>query len=225
VALAALGLVTIVLWQLIALTISGLNQVFGTAATTTSVPRLQLRHIYVVSVGDTVNGIAARFGISERELANANHIRQPNLIVLGQKLIIPTPDHPRLTRHIIRVIAKQYGLDPAFALGVADEESGFNENVISPTGAIGVMQIEPATGRQLAKDIGRPINLGLERDNISCGVYWLHYLVRYYGGSERSAAAAYNEGQGNLSAHGYLAGVKQYVDNVMALRNRYAGRA
>ena len=142
---------------------------------------------------------------------------------MGQTLIIPSPYHPAKTRHLVAALARQYHLDPAFALAIADQESGFNENAISPTGAIGVMQVEPGTGKQLATDLGRSIDLGVERDNITVGVYWLAYLVRYYAGNERSAAAAYYEGQGNLAAHGYLAGTGQYVADVMALRQRYLG--
>src|SRR5581483_11858356 len=135
---------------------------------------------------------------------------------------IPTPFHPVLTRQLIRTTARRYHLDPNFAVGLADQESGFDENQVSPTGAIGVMQIEPATGSDLARELGRPIDLGVERDNILCGVYYLKTLVTDYHGNERSAAAAYYEGQGNLAAHGYLAGTKQYVDDVMALRQRWS---
>jgi LysM repeat protein len=225
VALAALGLIVAIVWQLIASAASGFEQLFGIAGSTAAVPMLQLHQTYTVSVGDTLSQIAARFGVSERKLMRANHIKNANLIVLGERLIIPARYHPAKTRRLIRRIARRYHLDPAFALGIADEESGFDENALSPTGAIGVMQIEPATGAQLARDLGRPINLGREKDNIDCGIYWLAYLVRYYGGNERSAAAAYYEGQGNLSAHGYLPGTRQYVNNVMALRSRYQGES
>lgn len=222
ISLGALGAAMLVVYFIVSAAVSGLDRLFGDAASTTKVAMLTLHQTYTVSAGDTLDGIAARFGISRQQLALANHLRNPNLIRLGQKLIIPTPRHPTLTRQIIRTTAHRYGLDANFAIGLADQESGFNENVVSPTGAIGVMQIEPATGSDLARELGRPIDLGVEQDNILCGVYYLKTLVTYYHGDERSAAAAYYEGQANLAAHGYLAGTQQYVDDVMALRRRWS---
>lgn len=222
-AIISLALVGVVVWQLTALAVTGISQMFDAAAPITKVTGIELHQTYTVRVGDTLIGIAHRFGISELALIRANHLRNPNNITVGERLIIPNSFHPTRTRHLIWHIADKYHLDPAFATGLADEESGFNENAVSPTGAVGVMQIEPQTGVFLAQKLGRSINLGVEKDNITAGVYWLSYLVRYYGGNERSAAAAYFEGQGNLARHGYVGGAGQYVGNVMALRQRYLG--
>jgi soluble lytic murein transglycosylase-like protein len=222
-AIISLGLVGVVVWQLTALAVTGISQMFDAAAPITKVTGIELHQTYTVSVGDTLIGIAHRFGISESALSRANHLRNPNNITVGERLIIPNSFHPARTRRLIRWIAAKYHLDPAFAVGLADEESGWDENAVSATGAIGVMQIEPQTGVFLAQRLGRNINLGVEKDNVTAGVYWLSYLVRYYGGNERSAAAAYYEGQGNLARHGYVGGAGQYVANVMALRQRYFG--
>lgn len=223
VAMAALVVALVISWHIVTGVATGVGRLFGIASNVTnSQPTVQLRRIYVVSTGDTVAAIAARFGVSPSDLLAANHLRNPNIIFVGQRLMIPTPYHPALTRRLITSTAQHFHLDPAFAMGLADQESGFNENVISNTGAVGVMQVEPGTADLVAKDMGRSFDLGLEADNITVGVYWLAYLSRYYGGNERSAAAAYYEGMGNLANHGYLAGTQQYVDNVMALRARYA---
>ncbi|MGQ9907891.1 MAG: LysM peptidoglycan-binding domain-containing protein [Candidatus Flexifilum sp.] len=48
--------------------------------------------IYIVRPGDTLSGIAARFGVTVRSLIQANGILNPNLIFYGQRLIIPTGD-------------------------------------------------------------------------------------------------------------------------------------
>lgn len=45
--------------------------------------------VYVVRAGDTLNRIAARFGVSAAALANANGITNPNRIFVGQRLVIP----------------------------------------------------------------------------------------------------------------------------------------
>ncbi|MBN1934793.1 MAG: LysM peptidoglycan-binding domain-containing protein [Anaerolineae bacterium] len=57
-----------------------------TAPATTPTPS-----VYVVQAGDTLSTIAARFEVSTEELQRANNIADPNLIHVGQKLIIPGP--------------------------------------------------------------------------------------------------------------------------------------
>ena len=69
------------------------------ASSTLFVPRASaaVRHaapleatvIYVVRAGDTLNSIAARFGVSPGTLARANGISNPNLIYIGQRLVVP----------------------------------------------------------------------------------------------------------------------------------------
>jgi len=223
--LVGLALVSVVIWQVVSAVGSGIDGLFGGAKVVTTRPLIRLRQTYRVAAGDTVSGIAARYGISVQALIGANRLKHPNAIVVGQTLVIPTARHPAVTRRLIRSAAARYHVDPAFALGLADEESGFNENAVSDTGAIGVMQIEPETGQFLAQELNRTINLGVERDNISAGVYWLSRLLADYHGSERSAAAAYYEGQGNLARHGYLPGTGLYVADVMALREKYLTHA
>ncbi len=50
--------------------------------------------IYVVRPGDTLSAIATRFGVPVEELARANGIEDPNVIKVGQKLVIPGPTPP-----------------------------------------------------------------------------------------------------------------------------------
>ena len=46
---------------------------------------------YVVREGDTLSGIAARFGVSEEAIREANPLSDPNRLLVGQELIIPAP--------------------------------------------------------------------------------------------------------------------------------------
>lgn len=221
-ALLAMGLALFLAWRLVTGAFDGFKQALGLAGRTSASPTVSLRRTYVVSRGDSVSSIAARFGIPPSTLLEANHLRYPNLIFPGERLVVPAPYHPWLTKRTLAETAKQFGVDPAFAMAIGDQESGFNENAISPTGAIGVMQIEPGTATIIAGDMGRSLDLGVETDNIIAGTYWLRYLVRYYGGDEGAAAAAYYEGQSNLAHHGYLNGTSQYVADVMALRRTFS---
>lgn len=209
-------------WQVLVGLSSGFRQLVGVASSAGSSPKVQLQRTYVVAPGDSLGSIAGRFGVSTRLLAQANHLAHPDVIVAGQTLIIPSAYHPGLTRQLVERTATSFHLDPTFAEAIAYQESGFNQNVVSPTGAIGVMQVEPGTARLVASQLRRSFDLGVESDNVTVGVYWLAYLVRYYGGDETKAAAAYYEGQGNLASRGYLTGTQQYVDSVMALRRQFS---
>jgi soluble lytic murein transglycosylase-like protein len=212
-------------WRIVTGVVAGVSQLFGVAgnaATSQAPPGIQLQQVYVVSSGDTLNAIASRFGIPERQIIKRNHISNPNKIYTGERLIVPAPYNPKGTRQMIVAAAQRFKINPYFALGLAYQESGFNENVVSSTNAIGVMQVEPDTAKLVATDLGRSFNLGIASDNITVGVYWLAYMVHTYHGHERMAAAAYYEGMGNLAQHGYLVGTQQYVDNVMALKRAFA---
>jgi soluble lytic murein transglycosylase-like protein len=126
-------------------------------------------------------------------------------------------------RSMIASYASLYGVDPSLALAVAWQESGFNQNMVSATGAVGVMQVEPYTADVIARELGRPINLYSVQDNIQAGVFWLSRLVSYYGGDGGSAAAAYYQGIKSIERHGYFLDTQQYVADVQALRTRFTG--
>jgi hypothetical protein len=89
--------------------------------------------------------------------------------------------------------AAQYGVDSSLALGVAQQESGFNPDALSSAGAIGVMQLEPSTAIQLGVDPTDP------QQNIYGGVHYLAMLLSEFGGDEVAALAAYNWGPGAVS--------------------------
>src|SRR5262249_47433491 len=72
----------------------------------------------------------------------------------------------------------------------------------SPTGALGLMQIEPSTAEFLARRSGATdfqlSDLAHPATNISYGAYYLRYLLDHYRGNETLALAAYNGGQTNV---------------------------
>lgn len=89
---------------------------------------------------------------------------------------------------LIRKIARQYGVPEDFALSVAKAESNFNQSARSGSGAIGVMQLMPAT----AKGLG--VNPYDTVGNITGGILYLKQQLNAFGGDRRLAAAAYNAG-------------------------------
>jgi soluble lytic murein transglycosylase-like protein len=75
---------------------------------------------------------------------------------------------------------------------LAKQESGFKQSAVSPKGALGVMQLMPATAQELGVD---PTDL---EQNVRGGVrYWAKQL-RFFNGDTKLATAAYNAGAGNV---------------------------
>jgi peptidoglycan lytic transglycosylase len=101
---------------------------------------------------------------------------------------------------IIRQQAREQRVDAALIAAVIDTETGFDART-SPTGAEGLMQIEPATATFLARRSGGTSfnvnDLGQPQVNIEYGTYYLAYLLNNYGGDETAALSAYNGGQTN----------------------------
>jgi membrane-bound lytic murein transglycosylase MltF len=106
------------------------------------------------------------------------------------------------TLALFRKYGQQYGFDPVMLAAQGYQESQLNQDAKSHVGAIGVMQIMPATGKELA--VG---NIGLIEPNIHGGAKYMDQLMtRYFKdanfqGSDRSlfAFAAYNAGPGNIA--------------------------
>jgi soluble lytic murein transglycosylase len=103
---------------------------------------------------------------------------------------------------IIRQQARDKGLDPALVAAVIYTESHFRDGQTSSAGALGLMQLTPATARYIAHKSGGTQfvvdDLATPQVNISYGTYYLRYLLRRYDGNEDFALAAYNAGEGNV---------------------------
>jgi soluble lytic murein transglycosylase len=102
---------------------------------------------------------------------------------------------------IVRERANAEGIDPALLAAVIYSESKFRPTAKSASGAIGLMQITPATARGIALRTGgtafRVSDLTDPAINIRYGTWYLHDLFAKYR-SLRLVLAAYNAGQGNV---------------------------
>ncbi len=118
--------------------------------------------------------------------------------------------------------AAHYGLSLPLLEAVDWQESGWQQSVVSPTGAVGVGQVMPGTGDFIAGVlIGEPMNIESVSDNIRMSAAFLAYLSRIEGGNLCSTIAAYYEGPLNLSAHGVYPSTRLYVADVEALLPRF----
>lgn len=113
------------------------------------------------------------------------------------RIVYPFPH-----RAIIEAEARRQGLDPFVVAGLIRQESMFNPIAVSPAGAVGLMQVMPATGRGLARGAGitnfDPQLLKRPETNVRLGTLFLADLQRRYGGRLTDVFAAYNAGPGRL---------------------------
>jgi LysM repeat protein len=125
------------------------------------------------------------------------------------------------TRRMIVSTARRYGVDPALALAIGYQESGWNQRQVSVANAIGVMQVIPSSGRWASELVGRHLNLLDTRDNVTAGVVILKALTRG-AKDDGDAIGGYYQGLGSVQSRGMFADTKRYVANVSLLRKRFA---
>jgi soluble lytic murein transglycosylase-like protein len=98
---------------------------------------------------------------------------------------------------LVRAAALRHGVPVRLALAVARAESGLVHTRISATGAMGLMQLMPATAHELG--VRDPFDA---RENADGGVRYLAQLLAVYRGDARRAVAAYNAGMGRVPRFG-----------------------
>ncbi len=126
-------------------------------------------------------------------------------------------------RQLIANEARRQHFPRALALAVAWQESGWQERVVSSAGAIGVMQLLPATADWVsATMLGERVNLWQARSNVRAGVALLkHYLARY--GSRPMALAAYYQGQVGTDRYGIYPISQPYIASILLLERMFGG--
>lgn len=189
---------------------------------------------HTVLEGESLSMIALRYGVTLNALVHANEIENPNFITVGQLLKVPggwagttTPVAPMMTsaeiQAYIRDVAVQHGMPPSLMLGLAWMESGFNQNLTSWAGAVGVMQIMPETA-EWALEYLEPsaVNWRTDpRDNIRLGVALFSHLYWQAGYDAELALGFYYQGWYSIEVFGMFAETRQYISTVLALSNRF----
>ncbi|HEU5094928.1 MAG TPA: lytic transglycosylase domain-containing protein, partial [Reyranella sp.] len=94
-------------------------------------------------------------------------------------------------------------IERALALAVTRQESAFNAAAVSPSGALGLMQLMPGTARDVAGRLGLPfVQSKLTADpsyNVTLGSQYLAEMLQRFGGSYELALAAYNAGPNRVA--------------------------
>jgi LysM repeat protein len=202
---------------------------------------------YVVQPGDTLSAIAARSGVSLGELADANGI-DPNATLLSGTVIRvtgtsteggqptastaeaasvgpPYTTEESVSPSEVGSIAAENGVPPSLAEAIAEQESGFNNRLVSSADARGVMQILPGTWSWIDSELAGSEHLApaSATSNVRAGVLLLHSLLSETGGDAGLAAAAYYQGLSSVLRNGEEPETERYVASVLALQRRFGG--
>ena len=118
--------------------------------------------------------------------------------------------------------ARRHGLDPGLVMAVAWWESGWDMSQVSSTGAVGMMQVDPATARDLGPQLlHRQVDVHRPYDNADLGAAVLKADLDDAGGNLAVALASYYEGSGNVDPANLDPGAQTYVEGVTSLQKQF----
>jgi LysM repeat protein len=204
---------------------------------------------YSVRPGDTLSALAAQAGVSTEAMAAMNGLDPNGVLVSGTVIKLPSgapaPAHagepapeqvvvpdaaPAPTPQTVGAVdvqnaAAAHGVSPSLAAAIAYQESGFNNGMVSPANARGVMQIMPGTWDYVQQNLAgeQQLDPNSAHDNVHAGVMYLRRLLDDAGGDEAAAIAGYYQGLASVRSRGLFDDTKRYVANVQALRSRFGG--
>lgn len=174
-----------------------------------------------VRPGENLTEIALLYGTTVGVLIEMNGIRNPNLVRIGRVLMVPVPSTPTV-EELLESYSRLFGVDPVLVKAIAWQESGWRQEVTSSAGAIGVMQVIPATGEFAGRRLlGHDVDLFHVDHNIKAGVRFLAWLLELNDGDEELAVAGYFQGPRSVQVNGVSPRTHRYVANVFALRQRF----
>jgi N-acetylmuramoyl-L-alanine amidase len=204
---------------------------------------------YTVRTGDTLSALAAQTGVSVDAMAAMNGLDPNGYLLTGTVLKLPSgaptparasepepvatvvpdaapaPTEQNVSAADVQNVAAAHGVSPSLAAAIAWQESGFNNGMVSPANARGVMQVMPGTWDYVQQNLagGRQLDPNSAHDNIHAGVLYLKRLLTDAGGDENAAVAGYYQGLASVRERGLYDDTQRYVDNVQALRGRFGG--
>jgi len=201
-----------------------------------------------VAAGETLSEIAARYGTSVAALAEANGIADVHRVRAGEALAVPSAgagtvgalsgggavDASRFPARL-QASPERLALVPRFEHWAATSgvpldllmamtwlESGWQNDVVSPAGAIGIGQLMPDTVTWLEDIIiGVPLDPTDPDDNIRMSARYLRWLLDRTQGDAATALAGYYQGLGAVRTSGVFPSTRVYVGDVLSFRDRH----
>ena len=201
---------------------------------------------YKVRPGDTLSGLAAAARVPAAQMAYMNGLNPTAQLVAGTIIKLPTgaaintttpapartivpqaapmASPGRLSAGQVGTLAAQSGAPSSLAAAIAWQESGFNNAMISPANARGVMQVMPGTWSWVQANLSSArLDPSSPTDNVKAGSLYLAHLLRETGGDPAHGRRRLLPGAGFGAAHRDAARDPAYVANVLALRGRFGG--
>ncbi|HET7513777.1 MAG TPA: LysM peptidoglycan-binding domain-containing protein [Gaiella sp.] len=191
---------------------------------TSASPAPGLRH--TVAAGESFFSISQRYHVSPWRLARVNGMSLMATIVPGQRLVLPAgarlaaagaPVDRDAVRSSLDKWSGVYGVDPKLTRALAWMESGFQEDVTSSAGAIGVMQLLPETWDWVDTILLRQPTPRTYDGNVRAGVRYLRWQLDQFGGDVKLALAGYYQGARAVRERGLFDDTKQYVSVILQL--------
>ena len=180
------------------------------------------------SIMRRISDLKERFGLMppkkpietpENSFENELNIRNREFISSGRA---PSEYTKEDINKIAEHFALQNGISPALIKSMIAVESSFNPTAISPKGAMGLMQLMPATaGEMNVSDPFSPIQ------NIEAGTGYFRMLLDRYDDDVTKALAAYNAGMGRVDRAGGVPNIretKNYIDRVISTYQEHTRR-
>jgi LysM repeat protein len=203
---------------------------------------------YIVRPGDTLTGLAAQTGVSVAQMAYVNGLKPTAMLIIGTVLKLPSgapaplhaseplpaarvvpaaaplPTPTRLSADRVKQLAAERGAPASLAAAIAWQESGFNNALVSPANARGIMQVMPGTWDWVNHNLAaQPLDPASADDNVRAGSLYLARLLRETGGDARLAAAGYYQALTSVRARRMFDDTTRSVDNGLALQARFGG--
>lgn len=213
----------------------------------TKAPKPAAFATHTIARGENLTTIARAYGISVSALAQANGITNPSRIYAGQRLTVSgksaaskksgaaASERPKVpasmkalmtkrdtVRRTIVEEARRYDVPPALALAVAWQESGWQQGVVSHAGAVGVMQLMPATADWVGDVmLGTTVQIRDTRHNVRAGVRLLAHYLAHFDGDRARVLAAYYQGQWATDHHGIYPVSRPYIASIKVLERLF----
>lgn len=178
---------------------------------------------------DSISARLAQIGEMQRALAGSRDAPSTSFATVLQNAQTapvsaqsPGGDESRFDG-LIDAAGSKYGVDPALLKALIKQESGFNPQARSGAGAVGLVQLMPATAASLGVD--DPTDPAQAIDG---GARYLKQQLDRFGGDRAKALAAYNAGPGAVEKYGGIppyAETQAYVRNVLASAASYQTQA